>query len=253
MQGKETFFYSSDAMNSSPGQRAELFRMHVSLVDFVVDRMVFHVPVFLTREDLKGAAMTGLMEAANRFDPNKGFQFKTFAEHRIRGAILDEVRKMDWFSRSLREKQNRLHQVIQKLEEKMDGPPDEEDIARALNMDLDGYYRLLSEVGHLGCVSLNSSLKQSEEEESFLDLLEDTRNDNPHQSFEKRETVKIIAEQLKSLSHNERMVISLYYYEELTQKEIAEVMELTEGRISQLHSQALHKLKVRIDRSLYNV
>ena len=251
MQGKEAFFYNTDAMNSTPGQRAELFRTHVSLVDFVVDRMVFHVPVFLTREDLKGAAMTGLMEAANRFDPNKGFQFKTFAEHRIRGAILDEVRKMDWFSRSLREKQNRLHQVIQKLEEKMDGPPNEEDIARALNMDLDEYYRLLSEVGHLGCVSLNSSLKHSEEE-CFLDLLEDSGNDNPHQTLEKRESVKIIAEQLKNLSHNERMVISLYYYEELTQKEIAEVLELTEGRISQLHSQALHKLKVRIDRSLYN-
>lgn len=252
MQEREVFSYSTDAMNSTPGQRAELFRMHVSLVDFVVDRMVFHVPVFLTREALKGAAMTGLMEAANRFDPNKGCKFKTFAEHRIRGAILDEVRKMDWFSRSLREKQNRLHKVIKKLEEKMDGPPGDEDIARALDMDLDGYYRLLSEVGHLGCVSLNSSLKHSDED-SFLDLLEDTRNDNPQQSFEKRETVKVIAEQLKSLSHNERMVISLYYYEELTQKEIAEIMELTEGRISQLHSQALHKLKVKIDRNLYNV
>jgi len=231
-------------------QRTELIRMHLSLVEFVVDRVAPNVPGFLSRDDLKGAAMTGLMEAANRFDPGKGNQFKTFAEHRMRGAIFDEVRKMDWFSRSMREKQSRLHRVIHEEEERLGRIPDEQELATALDLTLDDYHQLLNEVGHLGCVSLNQTLGDSAEGDSFQDTLEDHRAIKPQDSLENSELTAVMAEQIEKLSEKERLVISLYYYEELSQKEISEVLELTEGRISQLHSQALHKLKVRMDKAL---
>ena len=100
------------------------------LVDFVVDRFAPNVPAFLSRDDLKGAAMTGLMEAANRFDPARGFQFKTFAEHRMRGAVFDEIRRMDWFPRSMREKQTKLHRVIHDEEKRLGREPEEQELAR---------------------------------------------------------------------------------------------------------------------------
>ncbi len=250
MQEKEVPSYGEGAVEASQDQRQELIRMHMSLVEFVVDRVAPNVPAFLNRDDLRGAAMTGLMEAANRFDPGTGFQFKTFAEHRMRGAIFDEVRKMDWFSRTLREKQSRLHKAIQELEEELGRPPEEEEISRAMGMSLEQYGQFLSEVGHLGCVSLNATLRDSEEGESFLDVLEDEQAVKPPDNTEHKELVGMMAEQLERLSHKERLVVSLYYYEELSQKEISEVLELTEGRISQLHSQALHKLKILMDKSL---
>ena len=231
-------------------QRTELIRMHLPLVDFVVDRVAPNVPAFLSRDDLKSAAMTGLMEAANRFDPSRGYQFNTFAEHRMRGAVFDEIRKMDWFSRSMREKQSRLHRVIHEEEERLGRTPNEQELAQAMDLTLDGYRQLLSEVGHLGCVSLNQILGDSGEGDCFQDTLEDTKTIKPQDSLETRELTEIMAEQLQKLSEKERLVISLFYYEELSQKEIAEVLELTEGRISQLHSQALHKLNVKMDKAM---
>jgi RNA polymerase sigma factor for flagellar operon FliA len=234
----------------SKEQRTELIRMHLPLVDFVVDRVAPNVPAFLSRDDLKGAAMTGLMEAANRFDPSRGYQFKTFAEHRMRGAVFDEIRKMDWFSRSMREKQSRLHRVIHEEEERLGRTPDEQELAGAMGLSLDEYRQLLNEVGHLGCVSLNQTLGDSGEGDCFQDTLEDHRALKPQDSLETLELTDIMAKQLEKLSEKERLVVSLYYYEELSQKEIAQVLELTEGRISQLHSQALHKLKVKMDKAI---
>ena len=242
--------YGFEGNGVSREQQTELIRMHLPLVEFVVDKVAPNVPAFLSRDDLKGAAMTGLMEAANRFDPSRGFQFKTFAEHRMRGAIFDEMRKMDWFSRSMREKQSRLHRVMHEEEERLGRMPDELELARAMDLTLENYRQLLSEVGHLGCVSLNQTLGDSGEGDSFQDTLEDHRALKPQDSLENSEMTEVMAEQLEKLSEKERLVVSLYYYEDLSQKEIAEVLELTEGRISQLHSQALHKLKVKMDKAL---
>ena len=250
IEERERHHYGVKGNGVPQEQRTEIIRMHLSLVEFVVDRVAPNVPAFLSRDDLKGAAMTGLMEAANRFDPGKGNQFKTFAEHRMRGAIFDEVRKMDWFSRSMREKQSRLHRVIHEEEERLGRTPEDQELARAMGLTLDDYHQLLNEVGHLGCVSLNQTLGDSAEGDSFQDTLEDHRAIKPQDSLENSELAAVMAEQMENLSEKERLVISLYYYEELSQKEISEVLELTEGRISQLHSQALHKLKVKMDKVL---
>jgi RNA polymerase sigma factor for flagellar operon FliA len=213
--------------------------------------MVTHVPSFMNRDDMRSAGMLGLIDAANKFDPGKNILFKTFAEHRIRGAILDEMRKLDWFSRSLRDKQSKLSRTMTKLERKLGRSPEEEEMAEAMEISLEEYQQTLGEVSHLGCVSLNETLDNSEDGVSFLDSLADQRADiSPSSRIEKHELTKIMASILQELSEKERLVISLYYYEELSQKEIAEVLEVTEGRISQLHSQALLKLKTKVQMKL---
>ncbi len=216
------------------------------LVDIVVQRMVPQVPSFMSKDDMTSAAMEGLIDAANKYDPTKGAKFKTFAEYRIRGAIFDEMRKLDWFSRSLREKHSQLTQTMLRLERKLGRSPDEEEMAEAMDMSLEQYHETLAQVSHLGCVSLNETLDHSEEGRSFLDNLAQDGGPTPLELIESQEMTALMAEVLEELSKKEKLVIALYYYEELTQKEIAEVIGVTEGRVSQLHSQALIKLRVKL-------
>lgn len=232
--------------------KSKIIRDHLYLVDILVGRMVTQVPSFMNKDDMKSAGMLGLLDAANKYDASKNILFKTFAEYRIRGAILDEMRKLDWFSRSLRDKQNRIGRTIMDLELKLGRDPEEHEVAKAMDLSLDDYRIMLGEVSHLGCVSLNETLDNSEEGSSFLDSLMDERADiSPGARIEGQQLAEKVADVLAHLSEKERLVISLYYYEELSQKEIAEVMELSEGRVSQLHSQALIKLKTKLEARLY--
>ncbi len=225
---------------------SQLIRDHLSLVDILVGRMVTQVPSFMNRDDMKSAGMLGLFDAANKYDPSKNILFKTFAEHRIRGAILDEMRKLDWFSRSLRDKHNRISRAFSDLEGRLGRSPEGQEVAENMGISLEEYHDLLGEVSHLGCVSLNETLDHCETSRSFLDSLTTTDTDSlPDRHLESAELTKILAQILEELSEKERLVISLYYYEELTQKEIADILNLSEGRVSQLHSQALIKLKAK--------
>ncbi len=232
--------------------KSKLIKENLYLVDILVGRMVTQVPSFMNQDDMKSAGMLGLIDAANKFDSSKNTQFKTFAEYRIRGAIYDEMRKLDWFSRSLRDKQNRIARTIHDLELDLGREPEEHEIAAALEISEEAYHKMLSEVSHLGCISLNETLDHSHEGRAFLDTLVEERSESyPADRLENRELTTMIAAVLEELSEKERIVVSLYYYEELTQKEIAEVLEVSEGRISQLHSQALIKLKTKMQSRLH--
>lgn len=232
--------------------RERMVKTHMPLVNFLVERMLTQVPAFVSRDDLKSAAMVGLIDAASRFDPKRGVLFKTFAERRIRGAIYDEVRRMDWFSRSMREKQSRLSKAIDSLEKKHQRQPAEEEIAEELGVSLDEYREMLTQVSHLGCVSLNEMMDEGSADggRTFIDNLEDSAQKSVQERIENVELTRELAAYIGELSEKEQLVLSLYYYEELSQKEIAEVLELSEGRISQLHSQSLIKMKVKMSRSL---
>ena len=166
----------------------------------------------------------------------------------MRGAILDEVRRMDWFSRTLRQKQSRVQSAIQELTQSLGRFPEEEEIAVNMELKLDDYRLMLSEISHLGCVSLHETIDDSEHGACLLDNLADESLINADEMLETHELTLEIAGHIERLSEKERLVITLYYYEELTQKEIAEVLDLSEGRVSQLHSQALIKLKSHIGR-----
>jgi len=224
-------------------QRDELIKAHLDFVDFVVHRMRTQIPGFVSIDDLKSAAMYGLMDAASRFDPDKGVLFKTFAETRIRGAVLDELRKMDWFSRSMRDKHTRVFREIKRLEQEMGRAPTEEEIAEAMDLELAQYQKLLTEIGHLGVISLHEVLDEASGGDTFLDQLNDDAEKSPEEAIGNQELIRELADALDKLSEKERLVLTLFYYEEFTQKEIAGILELSEGRISQLHSQGLLKLR----------
>ncbi|WP_029913174.1 FliA/WhiG family RNA polymerase sigma factor [Pelobacter seleniigenes] len=243
--------YSNSYGPPGPAEREKMIENHLSLVDFLVDRMMTQVPSFVSRDDIRSAALMGLMDAANRFDPRRGVLFKTFAERRIRGSVFDEVRRMDWFSRSLREKQSRLTKTTEALGKKLGRAPDDEELAVALELSLDEFHELQFQVSQLGYVSLNENLDENEENgKSFIDNIEDTSQESVQERMEANELTHELAGYLEQLSEKERLVIALLYYEELSQKEVSEVLELSEGRISQLHSQALSKLRTRMKRSI---
>jgi RNA polymerase sigma factor for flagellar operon FliA len=213
--------------------------------------MMTQVPAFVSRDDIRSAALMGLMDAANRFDPRRGVLFKTFAERRIRGAVFDEVRRMDWFSRSLREKQSKLGKVTEDLGKRLGRAAEDQELAEALEMKLDDFRELQLQVSQLGYVSLHENIDDTDEVgKSFIDNLEDTQQASVQERMEAGELTKELAGYLEQLSEKERLVVALLYYEELSQKEISEVLELSEGRISQLHSQALGKLKIKMKRSI---
>lgn len=232
--------------------KSKLIRDHLELVDILVGRMTTQVPTFMNRDDMRSAGMMGLIDAANKFDSSKKILFKTFAEYRIRGAIFDEMRKLDWFSRTLRDKQNRVARSMAALENRLGRSPSDEEMAQEMELGLEQYQHLLTEVSHLGCVSLHEALDNSGEGRQFIDSLVDQgRGSSPVENFENHEITETIADILANLPEKERLVISLYYYEELTQKEIAEVLGVSEGRISQLHSQALINLKNKVQARIH--
>ncbi len=232
-------------------EREKMIESHLSLVDFLVDRMMTQVPAFVSRDDIRSAALMGLMDASNRFDPRRGVLFKTFAERRIRGAVFDEVRRMDWFSRTLREKQSRLAKVTDSLGKQLGRAPEDPELAEELDMSLDDFRELQLQVSQLGTISLNESLDNDEDSgKTFIDNLVDSKQASVQERMEANELTGELAGYLEQLSEKERLVVALLYYEELSQKEISEVLELSEGRISQLHSQALGKLKIKMKRSI---
>ena len=243
--------YSNGYGPPGPAEREKMIEAHLNLVDFLVDRMMTQVPAFVSRDDIRSAALMGLMDAANRFDPRRGVLFKTFAERRIRGSVFDEVRRMDWFSRTLREKQSRLARVTEDLGKRLGRAPEDEELAVELDMSLDDFHELQFQVSQLGYVSLHESMDESDDQgKTFIDNLEDKAQASVQERMEANELTRELAGYLEQLSEKERLVIALLYYEELSQKEISEVLELSEGRISQLHSQALGKLKMKMKRSI---
>jgi len=239
--------YMEESNRGALANRDELIVSHLPLVKYLVKRIAANLPSYLDEEDLISVAVIGLITSAERFEPSRGVRFKTFAEQRIKGTIYDELRSQDWFSRSVREKYKRLEREITALSHKLGRDPGGEEIAAALNMELDEYYRMLAEVHAYAFMSLDESWQDDEGNPvSLLDMLEDTSVSNPQNQLMKRQVVESLGKAIELLPEKERLVITLYYYEELNLKEIGEVIGLTESRVSQLHSQAIMRLRSKL-------
>lgn len=239
--------YEQEAQRAAVPNRDELIVSHLPLVKFLVGRIAAQLPPHLDREDLMSAAIVGLITAAERFDPNRGVQFKTFVEQRIRGTIMDELRSQDWLTRSLRDKYKKLEREFSILEQKLGRNPSSEEVAQAMEMDLESYFRLLEEVHFLSVVSLDDAWEDEDGSPfGLLDVIEDKAIQSPQNQLMDRQMVEILAESIDSLPEKERIVVTLYYYEEMNLKEIGAVLSLTESRICQLHSQAIVRLRSRL-------
>jgi RNA polymerase sigma factor for flagellar operon FliA len=239
--------YDQETQRTALANRDELIVSHLPMVKYLVGKIASQLPPHLDREDLMSAAIVGLITAAERFDPGRGVMFKTFVEQRIRGTIMDELRSQDWLTRSVREKFKRLEREFAILEQKLGRNPTSEEVAAALQISMDDYFKLLEEVHFLSVISLDDSW-EDEDGSSFglLDVLEDKGSENPQEQMMAREMVDVMAEAIDALPEKERIVITLYYYEEMNLKEIGAVLSLTESRICQLHSQAVLRLRSKM-------
>jgi RNA polymerase sigma factor for flagellar operon FliA len=239
--------YEEVSHHASLVDRDELIISHMPLAKYLVRRMVAHLPPHLDEEELMSAAIVGLITSAERFDPSRGVQFRTFAEQRIKGMLLDELRSQDWLSRSVRTKYKQLEHEFQSLRQKLGRDPTGEEVATEMGLDLNQYNRLLEEVHTFSIVSLNESWEDAEGSSmSLLEMVPDSKAVNAQAEMQSREIIEALGRSIDTLPEKERMVVTLYYYEELNLKEIGAVLGLTESRASQLHSQAIVRLRSKM-------
>jgi len=223
---------------------------YAPLVKYVVDRLSLHLPKSVERDDLISAAIIGLFDALEKYDASKGTKFETYAIWRIRGAILDELRSLDWASRSIRRKARNVEEVARELGQKLGRAASEEEVAEALNLSPVELSRLLDEVHGTALLSLSKSVS-SDEEQDFIqleDIVDDPSHKDALEQIETDEARAVLLETIDGLPEQQRLVVALYYYEEMTLKEIGEALHISESRVSQIHTRAVKTLKARLGR-----
>ena len=229
----------------------DLLRRFAPLVRHVVERVATTLPRNVDHEDLYSAGVLGLLDAHAKFDTRKGVKFETYAVWRIKGAVLDQLRALDWVSRSMRRKARNLDGVTRKLDQKLGRAASEEEVAREMKMTRGDFYRLLDHVRGAVLVSLDESRAGEEQEPSTLaDHLADPHAADVQQQLEEAQMRLVMLRTLDQLPEQERLVVALYYYEHLTLKEIGRALGISESRVSQVHTRAMSRLKLRLQKAL---
>lgn len=231
------------ASNKTPEIREKIILEYAPLVKVVAGRLSMYLGYNVEYDDLVSYGIFGLIDAIDKFDCMKEVKFETYASLRIRGAILDQIRKMDWIPRTIRQKQKKIEAVIKEIELTTGHNATEQEIAKGLGISEDEYVEWQSQMKVTGLVSLNEYMEQGSDVSQDYGRHTTSRFQSPEESVEKEELSKVLGEALELLTEKERKVITLYYYEELTLKEISNILEVSESRISQLHTRALQKMK----------
>jgi len=229
-------------------EKEKLINNSLPFIKYTAYRLSKRLPPHLSVEDLISVGVAGLLEALQRFTEGR-VKFTTFAEYRIKGAMLDELRAHDWVPRSLKDKVTLIKRAHMKLEQELGRVPDEEEIAKSVNMPLNEYRRALQDVSNAVVFSFEDFNEQLGDggEINVTDSIPDPHAKTPLQLYEDKDTRDLLARQIDTLPHKEKLVLSLYYWDELTMKEIGNVLDLTEGRVCQLHNQALIRLKAQLN------
>jgi RNA polymerase sigma factor for flagellar operon FliA len=237
--------------NYTDEQKEQIIKDFTPFIKYTAYRLGNRIPPQLTIDDLVSVGIMGLLDAMGSYEPSKA-KLKTFAEFRIKGAMLDELRAFDPAPRSLKEKSNEIKKTFVELERELQRTPEDEEVAARLKITLDEYFKTLGDVD--GIVTLRFEDFQGKSDgDDGMDLLSnmpDTKYKDPLASLEEASKKGIIAKQISEMPEKEKMVLSLYYWDELTMKEIGKVLGLSEGRVCQLHSQAVHRLKGKVELEL---
>lgn len=221
--------------------REQIIIEYVPLVKLVAGRLNMYLGYTVEYDDLVSYGIFGLIDAIDKFDYGKGIKFETYASLRIRGSILDQIRKMDWIPRSVRQKQKQIENVVSKLEKEKGVGLKDKDIANELGITVDEYRSWESMTNISNIASLDEFMEQGTE--GGVKEFRNTTYMEPEQAVDREEVKKMLMDALELLTEKEKKVVLLYYYEDLTLKEVASVLEVSESRISQLHSKALEKMK----------
>ncbi|MBO1224795.1 MAG: FliA/WhiG family RNA polymerase sigma factor [Candidatus Scalindua sediminis] len=236
---------------ASRTKRDKLIIEHLPLVKYVVGKIMICLPSHVDREDLIESGILGLIEAAGKFNVKKQVKFKTYAFHRIRGSILDYLRLQDWVPRSVREKENLIKKTHSFLEQQLGRIPQIEEIAEALDISCSELDKMLAEINLCSLLNLEDINYGSGDDAGAKVnvILKDRKACEPSDVLELEEEQKILERTITELQPKERMVVTLYYYEDMLLREIAEVMDLSESRVSQLHHRALVSIRAKVNRS----
>ncbi|MER3473292.1 MAG: FliA/WhiG family RNA polymerase sigma factor [Armatimonadota bacterium] len=235
-----------------PQARNQIIERYAYLVKITAGRVVSSLPPTLDREDLVSAGVMGLIKAVDQFDPSRQVKFETYAIALIRGAVLELLRSEDWVPRSVRDRVKNLERTYSALETRLGRPPTEEEITREMGITLEEYHQLLCDAGRTNLISLDDLIlgtQDANEKLHMADVLSDATAD-PIAEVEQREMRRLLAEAIDRLPDRERLVIALYYYEGLTFREIGKVLNVSESRVYQLHTQAVLRLRNYLQRDM---
>ena len=241
----QTFYKSKTAQ-----LRDELMVKYLGLVHYVVNKLFKTMPGNVDREDLVNIGVIGLSEALDRYNPYFGIKFETYAIPRIRGAIIDELRKQDWIPRSLRSKSNKIKKVVEELEQANRGEVNDHEIAGQLGISEQEYRQWQSQLNRTSMVSLDKP-NPNFDDHNLYEAIEDTTTSNPLENLEDEEMKAVLVKVIKKLPEKSRLAITLYYYEHLTFKEIGKILSVSESRISQIHSETIDRMQRMITREFY--
>ena len=226
--------------------RNTLMENYRPLVRYAAERLYSKLPDKVELDDLISAGTFGLMDALEAFDPARGVKFETYCSPRIRGSILDELRSMDWVPRLVRARASQLTKATRALETFLGRKPTEKETAKELNLDMEEFIRLQRNANAISLVSLNTKYNEGDGEKDIreIDIIKDKKSENPLIEAQKRDLKNLLT---KGLTRAERLIVVLYYYEEMTMKEIGATLDLSESRVSQMHSSIIARLKAQMN------
>lgn len=228
-----------------------LVKKYMPLVSYHVQRIAVNLPRNVSRDDLRSLGMIGLYDALEKFDPNRDLKFDTYASFRIRGAILDGLRKEDWLPRNTREKAKKIEAAIEKLEQRLMRNASIQEISSEMSMSEEEVQSVINEHFFANILSIDEKPNEQDEKESHSFIIKDERAEIPEEKVAKDELIREMVGMISQLNDKEQLVISLFYKEELTLTEIGQVMDLSTSRISQIHSKAIFKLRHALEKIVY--
>jgi RNA polymerase sigma factor for flagellar operon FliA len=229
--------------------REQIVLEHTPLIRYIVNRIAVRLPSHIDLDDLHNTGVIGLMDAIEKYDPDKNCKFKTYAEFRIKGAILDQLRSLDWVPRSVRQKSRRLERAYGEVEQRLGRSANDDEVADSLGLQLDKFHELLNQVRGISLVNLEEirgTNSDGDRTGTYADIIEDVNSENPFASLKLAEMKQVIAQTISALPEKERLVISLYYYEDLNMKEIGGILGITESRVCQIHTKAVLRLRAKL-------
>ena len=225
--------------------RNQLVELYLSLVKYNAERIWARLPDGVDLDDLISAGVFGLMDAIDAFDLDRGVKFETYCVPRIRGAMLDELRTMDWVPRLVRSKHTKLEEARKSLEAQLGRPPRPEEMAVKMGMSLEEFAKMTGDATAVSLVSLNKKWYETDSYKDVreIDILEDKKAEDPTHRLQNRDLMRLVT---RGLNRNERLIIILYYYEDMTMKEIGATLDLSESRVSQMHSSIVARLQQQL-------
>jgi len=231
----------------SEESRNRLMEQYLHIVKYTAERLYAKLPEEVDVDDLISAGIFGLMDAVKAFDPGRGVKFETYCAPRIRGAILDELRSMDWVPRLVRSRAHKLNEATAALEAQLGRKPEMRELAKEMKISLREFQKLERDAHATGLVSLSRKWFETDSHKDVreIDVLEDKRSDDPFRAVQKKDLRDLVT---RGLSRAERLIVLLYYFEEMTMKEIGETLDLSESRVSQMHSAILLRLRTQLDK-----